>query len=394
MPEQKNPHQGPIRLAIVGGGPQSFIGPIHQSAAVLDRKFQIVAGAVSSDPIKAKAQGVAIGLSNDRAYASVAEMINGEFQRSEADRIEAVAVMSPNDRHFPDCCLALQAGLHVICDKPLTHSVTHAQTLLKLVDDSNLVFGVTYNYSGYPMVRQARAMVKSGAIGAVRMLHVEYFQGGMATRIEDTELTPKLQWKLNPERSGPSLVLGDIGTHAHHLASFVGSSPVTQVSADVGTVVPGRTFDDYAAIQWRFANGARGMCCVTQAAAGAENNISFRIYGETGMIEWQHTQANYLRHAPLNEPLRVLGRGDPYLLPPAVRATRIARGHPEGFRESFANLYSDFAALITEKQNVKAPDRLAHDLPNIRDGVNGLLFIEAVLKSSHSDGSWVKYQSV
>lgn len=379
----------PLRLGVIGGGPGSFIGPVHRSAAVLDHCFRVVAGVLSSDPARSAVQGAAIGLDAARSYGSVDEMIEREARRTDGQGIEAVAVMTPNDRHFADCSAALRAGLHVICDKPLTNTAEDARELVRQVRQAGVVFCLTHNYSGYPMVRQARAMVEDSVLGAVRMVHAEYFQGGMASAVEAGPLTAKLRWKLDPARSGPSLVMGDIGTHAHQLASFVAGSAVTQVAADIGAIVPGRTFDDYGAMLWRFANGARGTCCVTQAAAGAENNITVRIYGDKGMLEWQHATANYLRWSPLGEATRTLGRGDAQLSPAAQAATRIARGHPEGFRESFANLYADFAALIAARMTAAEADPLARLAPGVEDGLHGMLFVEAALQSSRQGGRWV-----
>lgn len=377
----------PLRLGVVGGGPGSFIGPIHRSAAELDARFRVVAGVLSSDAAKCIAHAPSVGIAKDRAYPGVAAMIEAEAAR--ADGIEALAVMTPNDCHFDACRQALRAGLHVICDKPLTTDASQARELVYLADELGLVVCLTHNYAGYPMVRQARAMVAAGAIGAVRMVHAEYFQAGMAAPLDHARLTPKLKWKLDPLRGGASLVLADIGSHAHHLASYVGGSPVSAVASDLGSLVPDRQFDDYGALLWRFANGARGVCCVSQAAAGAENNLSVRVFGATGMLEWQHIAPNYLRHAPLGEPLRVLARGDPYLLPAAARASRISRGHPEGFRESFANLYADAAEAIVAHQTGISADPLALDFPTARDGLLGLLFVEAALRSSHSGGGWI-----
>ena len=263
----------PLRLGVVGGGVGSFIGPVHRSAAVLDQRFDIVAGVLSSSPERARAHGVALGLPPARAYAALDQMLAQEAARPSGDGIEAVAIMTPNDRHFEACVAALEAGLDVICDKPMVNTLDEAEQLVALVERTGRVFCLTHNYSAYAMVRQARAMVEAGAIGAVRMVHVEYFQGGMAPPVEQGPLTDKMRWKLDAERSGPSLVLGDIGTHAHQLACFVSGSAVERVCADVGAVVPGRGVDDYAALLWRFVNGARGTCVVRQAAAGAENNI-------------------------------------------------------------------------------------------------------------------------
>ena len=376
----------PLRLGVIGGGSGSFIGAIHQSAAELDGRFRVVAGVLSSDPSKCAAYGAAIGLDADRAYPDVASMLATEATRP--DGIDAVAVMTPNDRHFDDCRQALEAGLHVICDKPLANSVEDARTLVRLVNTSDGVFCLTHNYSGYPMVRQARAMVKAGVIGALRMVHAEYFQSGMASAVEHGALTPKLKWKLDANRSGPSLVLGDIGTHAHHLTCFVSGSPVVALAADIGALVPGRAFDDYAAMLWRFGNGARGTCCVSQAAAGAENNITVRVYGETGMLEWQHASANYLRYVPLGESVRTLARGDSYLLPEAHRAARISRGHPEGFRESFANLYADAAEAMLACITGRPANPLALDFPTVHDGLRGVLFVDAAVRSSRELGRW------
>ena len=377
----------PLRLGVVGGGLGSFIGPVHRSAAVLDQRFEIVAGALSSSPEKARAQGVALGLPPARAYAALAEMLANEAARPNGDGIEAVAIMTPNDRHFEGCVAALEAGLDVICDKPMVNTLAEANQLAALVERSGRVFCLTHNYSGYAMVRQARAMVETGAIGAVRMVHIEYFQGGMALPVEQGPLTDKLRWKLDAARSGPSLVLGDIGTHAHQLACFVAGSAVERVCADVGAVVPGRSVDDYAAVLWRFANGARGTCIVTQAAAGAENNIMLRIHGDKGMLEWQHAIPNYLRHAPHGGPVQTLGRGDPYLDPQSLALTRWTRGHPEGFVESFANLYCEFAdAILARRQGTPAPPSW---FPGAAAGRDGIRFIAAALESSRCGGTWI-----
>jgi len=376
-------------LGVIGGGPGSFIGPVHMSAAVLDRCFVITAGVLSSDAERAQAHGMALGLPASRAYASVNQMLAGEAARSEDERIEAVAVMTPNDRHYFDCMSALESGLHVICDKPMVNTISQARHLVEMVERTQRVFCLTHNYSGYPMVRQARAMVESGLLGDVRIVQAEYFQGGMALPVEAGELSAKLRWKLDPERSGASLVMGDIGTHAHHLASYVTGSRVARVSADVGAVMPGRIFDDYAAILWRFENGARGSCMVSQAAAGAENNIRVRIHGAKGMLEWQHSNPNYLVYAPLGESVQMLGRGDARLHPAAQRATRIARGHPEGFRESFANLYADFAEAIAARITGIPADPLCSWSPNVHDGLLGLEFVEATLASSRQSGAWI-----
>jgi len=378
----------PLRLGIIGGGSGSFIGQIHRSSAVLDGRFEVVAGVFSSQAERSAAFGAEIGLQAGRGYGSVEQMITVEAERSAGDGIEAVAVMTPNDRHFPECSAALSAGLHVICDKPMTHTVAQARALVDLVESTQKAFCLTYNYSAYPMVRQARAMVAAGVLGDIRIVQTEYFQSGMAAAVEDAALTAKLRWKLDASRVGPSLVMGDIGSHAHHLACFVSGATVVSVAADIGAVVPGRSFDDYAAMLWRFDNGARGSCVVTQAAAGAENNLTLRIYGERGMLEWQHRSPNYLHHAAQGESMRILGRGDADLDPAAARVCRIARGHPEGFRETFATLYADFAETIAARQTAAEPDPLSAWYPGVKDGLLSACFIEAALLSSQNAGGW------
>lgn len=376
----------PLRLGVVGGGAGSFIGPIHRSAATLDGRFAIVAGVLSSDPARAIAQGRAIGLAAERAYPTLEAMIAGETRRD--DGIETVAIMTPNDAHYAACCAAIQAGWQVICDKPLVNTLDDARDLAERAKRAGTIFCVTHNYSGYPLIRQARAMIREGAIGAVRIVQAEYLQGGMSQPVERGELTPKLRWKLDPKRSGPSLVLGDIGTHAHHLAGFVSGQLVSAVAADVGSLLPERRVDDYAALLWRFANGARGTCLVSQAAAGAENDLTVRVCGESGLIEWHHAAPNYLRYARFGEPVQTLARGDPYLHPAASRVTRITRGHPEGFRESFAALYADAAEAIAARLVGSVPDPLALDFPTVDDGVRGVAFVDAVRRSASREGQW------
>jgi len=366
-----------LRLAVLGGGPGSFIGPIHRAAARLDDRFEIVAGVLSSDLARNAEGAAALGI---RAYPSLEALVDGER------KLDAVAIMTPNHRHHAECLAAIEAGLHVICDKPITNSVAEAQDIAKAVRGTMTVFCLTHAYAAYPMIRQARAMVAAGAIGPVRAVQVEYLQAGMAAAVEEGPRTRKLDWKLDPARSGPSLVLGDIGTHAHQLACFVTNGQVTQVSADVGAVVPGRVVDDYAAILWRFDHGARGACVVTQAAAGAENNLTLRVYGEKGMLEWQHAAPNYLRHAPQGAPVQVLGRGDPWLDARALGCIRVSRGHPEGFTEAFANLYAEFAEAILAS---RAGTPLAAPwFPTVEDGLHGIRFVEAAVQSSRQSGAW------
>ena len=376
----------PLRLGMVGGGPGSFIGRVHRSAAQLDGRYALTAGVFSSDPARSRALGMTLGFDPARSYGTVEEMIAAEAGRE--DGIEVVAVMAPNDQHHPAATAALAAGLDVICDKPMTNDFAEAQDLVTKVEASGRVFCLTHNYSGYPMVRQARAMVAAGAIGALRAVQVEYLQAGMATNVERGELTSKMRWKLDPVRGGASLVLGDIGTHAHQLACFVTGRRLTRLAADLGAIVPERSVDDYAALLLRFEGGVRGTMLASQALAGTENNLHLRLFGETGMLEWEQTAPNHLRHAPLDSAVRILARGDADLLPEAKRLVRIPRGHPEGFLEAFANLYRDAAEAIAARRTGAAPDPLAL-FPTVRDGADGVAFITAADCSREQDGAWV-----
>jgi predicted dehydrogenase len=378
----------PLRLGVVGGGPDSFIGFMHRGGAVHDGRFTIEAGVLSSDPSRSRERGVALGLAPDRAYASVPAMLAGEARRG--DGIEALAVMTPNDSHHAICVAALDAGLDIVCDKPLTNSLADARDLLARTRRGGHVFCVTHTYAGYPMLRQARAMMGEGMLGALRMVQVHYLQAGMAVRHEDGPLTGKFRWKLDGARGGPSLVLGDIGTHAFHLAEFVSRMRAVALAADLGALMPGRAVHDYGAAHLRFANGARGSLLVSQAAAGAENNVVIRVFGERGMVEWQHADPNYLLHAPLGEPVRRLGRGEPYLLPAAQRVSRAPRGHPEAMREAFANLYGDAAEAMAARRSGRAADPLALEFPDVLEGARGVAFIETSLASHAADGRFAE----
>ncbi|MBM3523541.1 MAG: Gfo/Idh/MocA family oxidoreductase [Alphaproteobacteria bacterium] len=382
----------PLRLGVIGGGPEAFIGYIHRSGAELDGRFRVVAGVFSSDATRSRERGVAFGLDAGRSYGDLGAMLAAEPAR--ADGIEALAVMTPNDLHHANCVAALDRGLDIICDKPLANSLADALDLVARVKRAGTVFCVTHTYAGSAMLREARALVAAGAIGEVRLVQCEYLQAGMAVRHEDGPLTSKLRWKMNPSRGGPSLVLGDIGTHAFHLAEFASGARVAALSADVGALVPGRKVDDYASIGLRFAAGARGQLLVSQAAAGAENNVLLRVFGEKGHVEWQHRDGNYLTVAMQGEAPRRYGRGDPYLQPATVRSTRITRGHPEGFREAMANLYADAAEAILARKLGTPADPLALDFPTVLDGARGVAFIEAAVGSSRDGSRWTALAAV
>jgi predicted dehydrogenase len=375
----------PLRLALVGGGPGSWIGGMHRTAAELDGAFRVVGGVFSSDPGRSRTGGVELGFAADRCYGDIAELCEREAARD--DGVDAVAVMTPNDTHYAISAAALDAGLDVMCDKPVTETLAEARDLAARTREGGRVFGIAHAYAAYPMTRQARQLVHDGALGPVRLVQVEYIQSGMAVRHEDAATTSRLRWILDPARSGQSLVMSAIGCHAQHLACFVAGAPIARVLADVGALMPGRQVHDYASALLRFANDARGTFTVTQAAAGGENDIRLRVCGEKGMLEWNHRDANYLHVAMQGEPPRLFARGDPWLPPAAAGTARAPRGHPEGLREAFATLYNELAEDRMLRALGDAPS--APPLyPTIEDGVHTMAFIEACVRSA-GEGRWV-----
>jgi len=375
-----------LRLAVIGGGPGSEVGEVHRIAARLDGFYEIAASALSSDPERSRRSGRAMGVSEDRAYPSWRALIESEAGR--VDRPDILAVMTPNDSHYEICSAALDAGFHIICDKPLTTDLASAVALARKVRETGTEFCVTYCYTGYPMVRQARAMVRSGAIGAIRQVHLQIVQGYLAL----DEVPPG--WRLDPARVGASLVLIDIGTHAHHLGAYVTGLDLASVCADVGHVVPGRKVDDYASLLLRYSNGARGSMWVTNAAAGAEHGLSFRIFGETGGLDWNQEEPNRLVHRRRDRFEEIVTRRkDRLVSESARRVTRVEIGHPEGFLEAFANLYSDFAKAVMARLCHKSPDEIDRAFPTVGDGVKGLAFVEAAVRSSAS-GRWEPVESL
>jgi predicted dehydrogenase len=374
----------PLRLAVIGGGPDSWIGSMHRSAAELDGWFRVTAGVFSSDAGRSRTAGVSFGLDAARSYGDVGEMLAGE--RARGDGIDAVAIMTPNDTHYGYAAAALDAGLDVISDKPVTHDFAQACDLVRRTREQQRLFAVAHGYSAYPMTRHARRLVRDGAIGAVRLVQVEYIQSGMATRIEDGAMNNRLRWLLDPARSGQALVMGAIGCHAQHLASFVSGLGVARVAADVGTLRPGRKVIDHVSALIEFDGGARGTFTVTQAAAGAENDIRLRVYGEAGMLDWSHREASYLKLAMQGEPVRTIGRGDPGLPPEILALGRTPRGHPEGLREAFANIYAEVAQeRMARELGENVPD---FPYPRIEDGAHTMAFIEACVASQAKAG-WV-----
>ena len=373
-----------LRLAVIGGGPGSFIGAMHRLAAVLDNRYELIAAALSSNPEKSLLGGRELGLPPERVYASGLELIAGERKRP--DGADVTAIMTPNDSHFELASAALAQGFDVICDKPMTNTLDEAERLHAAVEASGRVFCLTHNYTGYPMVRQARAMVESGELGTIRLVQVEYVQGGKA---RDNDPTPEQSWRYDPSRVGPSLVMGDIGTHAHNLLRFVTGLEVDEVAAEVGSIIPNRRVHDYGGAMLRLNNGARGIFWVTQAAAGMENCLRIRVSGSLGTVEWEQETPQRLNFKPLSGPAQVRTPNGPGTLPLAARSSRIVKGHPEGFPEAFANLYSDAAEAIASRHAGVTPDPIALHFPNSLDGLLGVRFVDAVVRSSAANGAWV-----
>ena len=373
----------PLRLAIIGGGPDAWIGRMHRGAAEMDGRWRAVAGVFSSDPARSRAGGVALGFDPARSYGDVGEMLAREKARP--DGIDAVAIMTPNDTHYRFAAAALDAGLDVVGDKPVSHDFREARDLVARTAKQGRLFAVAHGYSAYPMTRHARQLVRDGALGALRLVQVEYIQSGLATRVEDGPQNNRLRWLLDPQRSGLALVMSAIGCHAQHLACFVSGRNAARVVADVGALMPGRKVVDHVSALIEFDGGARGTLTVTQAAAGGENDIRLRVYGEKGMLDWSHRDLSYLRLALQGEPVRVITRGDPFLPPAIIGAGRTPRGHPEGLREAFANIYTEMAqermALALGEPVPELP------YPRIAEGAHTMAFIEACVASQRS-GSW------
>jgi predicted dehydrogenase len=379
-----------LRLAVIGGGPGSFIGGMHRLAARLDDRYELVAGVLSSNPERAVSRAKELGLAEDRAYASVSAMLAMEKKRT--DGADVVAIMTPNDSHYSYAMAALDHDFHLICDKPMTNSLAEARRLHARVIETGRIFCLTHNYTGYPMVRQARAMVAVGDLGTIRLVQIEYVQGNKADESQPDPITGPRSWKNIPEKSGPSLVLGDIGSHAHNLMRFITGLEVAELVAERGAIVPDRQVDDYAGALLHLGNGARGSYWVTQAAAGMGNGLHIRVSGTKGTIEWWQETPQTLTFRPLvtsGAPMEIRVANGPGTLPLAARSCRLVAGHPEGFPEGFANLYKDAAEAIAAKVAGTEPDPLALHFPTSADGLAGALFIDAMIRSSDS-GGWVQ----
>jgi predicted dehydrogenase len=374
-----------IRYGMVGGGQGAFIGAVHRIAARLDNEYKLVAGALSADAARARASAAEIGLPDERAYGSFAELFEREATRS--DRMEAVAIVVPNHVHFPVAEMALRRGFHVICDKPLATTSAEASALAKLAKETGLVFAVTYNYTGYPMVRQARAMVVRGEIGDVRVVQVEYPQAWLTEALEATG-QKQAAWRTDPGRAGAGGCIGDIGTHAFNLACFVTGLQPTAVLAELSTFVPNRRLDDNVHMLMRFDGGARGMLWASQVAPGNENALRLRIYGTKGGLEWAQEDPNYLWSTLQGKPKQRITRGGDGASTEAARVTRTPFGHPEGYLEGFANIYAEVARAIRAHRDGRPPEPEVL-YPTIEDGVLGVRFIEAAVESSQRGNLWV-----
>lgn len=375
-----------IKYGMVGGGQGAFIGAVHRIAARMDDHFQLVAGALSSTAEKSKASGKELGISEDRAYGDFEEMAQAEAGRE--DGIEAVSIVTPNHMHFPVAKAFLEAGIHVICDKPMTTTVEDAEELAALVEKTGKLFVLTHNYSGYPMIRHARAMVESGELGKIQLVQAEYAQDWLTEAIEGTG-QKQAAWRTDPKQSGIGGCVGDIGTHAFHLGNYVSGLKAEKIAADMTTFVPGRDLDDNIHVMLRYENGARGMIWASQVAPGNENALKLRVYGTKGGIEWEQENPNILYYTPFGKPKQILTRGGAGSGDEAGRVSRTPPGHPEGYLEGFANIYSEAAAALKAARTGQIPDKEVH-FPTVNDGVEGVRFVAACVASGNADAAWTE----
>ena len=380
-----------IRYGMVGGGRGAFIGAVHRIAANMDGQIELVCGAFSSDPAKSRASGEDLFLPPGRCYGSFGEMIRSEAALPAGQRMDFLAIVTPNHMHFPPAKMALEHGFHVLSDKPATFDLDEAKTLQSLVKKTGLLYGLTHNYTGYPLVKEARDMVRAGKLGKIRKVVVEYPQGWLATRLEASG-QKQASWRTDPKRSGAAGSMGDIGTHAENLAEYITGLQIEELAADITTFVPGRKLDDDGNVLLRFKGGAKGVLHSSQISVGEENNINIRVWGEIGGIEWHQKEPNTMLVKWPDQPMQVYRAANGYLGSAAKAATRTPPAHPEGYLEAFANIYKNFANAIRarlEKRRL-AKDDPANDYPKVDDGVRGMAFIEAVVKSSKKNAAWTK----
>lgn len=378
-----------LKMGMIGGGKNAFIGAVHRMAAGIDGHIELCCGALSSDPLVAKESGELLGLPKERVYASYREMIVRESELSPDDRMNFVSIVTPNFAHFEPAMMALEYGFHVVLEKPMTFTLEQALLLQKKVEETGLMLCVTYTYSAYPMVKQARQLVRDGQLGTIRKIMVEYPQGWLSKMIENG--LSLAFWRTDPEKSGKSGCMGDIGTHAAHLAEYISGLKITKMCADLQTFVAGRKLEDDGNILLGFENGATGVLSASQVAAGEENALKIRIYGEHGGLEWNQQDANTLLFKQLDAPTQIFRAGQQYLSSSAKHNIRLPAGHPEGYIEAFANIYRNFAvSLLATMQSIEPTEEDA-DFPTVADGVRGMKFLETVIASGKSEQKWTDF---
>jgi predicted dehydrogenase len=376
-----------IRMGMIGGGRGAFIGAVHRIAAAIDGQIELVCGAFSSDPQRSRDSGADLFLPPDRCYGTFEEMMKGEAALPLDERMDFVAIVTPNHVHFPAAKCALEHGFHVVSDKPATFDLGEAKELGSLIARTGLLYGLTHNYTGYPLVKQARELVLSGRLGKIRKVVVEYPQGWLSTRLEESG-QKQAAWRTDPARSGAAGCIGDIGTHAENLAEYVTGLKIRELAADLTTFVEGRALDDDGNILLRFENGAKGVLHASQISVGEENNLNIRVYGELGGLEWHQKEPNTLLVKWSDKPMEVWRTGMGYLAPVAAANTRTPPAHPEGYLEAFANIYRNFANHLRAVLDGTSPDPITLDYPKIADGIRGMAFIEAVVESSRNNARW------
>jgi predicted dehydrogenase len=379
-----------LRMGMIGGGRNAFIGAVHRIAANMDGLIELVCGAFSSHPDNARESGKLLFLPEDRVYLSYEEMIDRESRLPEGERMDFVAIVTPNHLHFAPALLALDHGFPVLLDKPMTFSLAQAIELKKKVQETGLPFCLTHTYSGYPMVKQARQMVKEGLFGKIRKVYVEYPQGWLS-RLSEKDGSKQAEWRTDPARSGKSGAMGDIGTHAAHLAEYISGLQIKQLCADLSIMVEGRALDDDGNVLLRFDNGATGVLTASQVAAGEENALKIRVYGENGGLEWAQQEPNTLIVKWLDQPTQLYRAGTPWLSSFARHNTRTPAGHPEGYLEAFANIYRNFALTLIARHDGVTPPKEVLDFPGVEDGVRGMAFIDNLIRSNESLEKWTNF---
>ena len=378
-----------LRMGMVGGGRDAFIGGVHRMAATMDGKIELVAGAFSSDPEKSRLSGEDLFINRDRVYGSYSEMADAESKLPDDQKIDFVSIVTRNDTHFDIAKAFLDAGIHVICEKPLAFSLEQAKQLAQIVESSGLVFGLTHNYTGYPMVKEARAMVREGKLGGILKVVVEYPQGYAITALEDDADRAISNWRMDPAVSGDSNCIGDIGSHAENLARYITGLEIDELAADLSTFIPGRPLDDDGNMLIRYQGGAKGVLYASQISTGDENNLNIRIYGTKASLEWHQEHPNELILKFAEQPRQIHRRGNSYNGEQCRKFTRLPFGHPEAFIEAFANVYLGIAEAISDKISNAEPAG-EYDFPNVHDGVAGMAFIGAAVDSSKANSAWTK----